>query len=73
MLASMSDGMRYHVCVHRARGGYYARVIEIPGCVARGDNEVEAIENARRALRAFITMAQLMGRDRPTVSVEISA
>lgn len=68
----MSEDTRYHVCVHRTRGGYYARVLEVPGCVARGDNEIEAIENARRTLRAFISVGQLLGRDRPTVSVEIS-
>jgi predicted RNase H-like HicB family nuclease len=64
---------RFHVNVHRARGGYFARVIEIPGCVARGATEIEAIENARSAIRAFLLVGQLLAADRPTVRVEISA
>ena len=64
---------RYRVCVHRARGGYFARVVEIPGCVARGASEIEAIENARVAIRCFVLVGQLLASDRATVQVEISA
>ena len=63
---------RYRVCVHRARGGYYARVVEIPGCVARGDTEIEAIENARSAIRCFLWVGKLLASDRATVQVEIT-
>lgn len=66
-------GTRFKVCVHRARDGYYARVIELPGCVARGDTEVEAVENVRVAIRAFLWIAQTLARDRPAVSLEITA
>ncbi|HUP28747.1 MAG TPA: type II toxin-antitoxin system HicB family antitoxin [Usitatibacter sp.] len=68
-----STGSRFRVCVHRAHGGYYARVIEIPGCIARGATEVEAIENLRGTLRAFLRVAQVLASDRPTVDVEITA
>jgi predicted RNase H-like HicB family nuclease len=66
-------GKRFRVCVHRARGGYYARVVEIPGCVARGATELDAIENARSAIRLFVAVGQLLACDRPTVRVEITA
>ena len=62
---------RFRVCVHRARDGYYARVLELPGCVARGATEVEAIENVREAIRSFLWVARLLASDRPTVHVEI--
>ena len=74
MVARMETAAaRFKVCVHRARDGYYARVVEIPGCVARGATEVEAIENLRGALRAFLCVAQVLASDRATVEVEITA
>ena len=66
-------GSRFIVCVHRAREGYYARVLELPGCVARGASEAEAVENVRLAIRSFRWVAQTLARDHPTVSVEITA
>ena len=67
------DQKRFHVAVHRTRGGYFARVLEIPGCVARGDSEIEAIENVRTTVRVFMAVGKLLSHDRPTVRVEISA
>ena len=68
-----STGTRFRICVHRSRDGYYARVIELPGCVARGATEVEAVENVRGAIRAFLWVAHTLARDRPTVNLEITA
>ena len=62
---------RYRVQLHRAVGCYFARVLEIPGCVARGDTEVEAIENARGAIRFHLWVAQVLAEARATVQVEI--
>ena len=75
MLAGMSQPQprRYRVIVHRARHGYFARVAELPGCVAHGATEVEAIENVRGAIRTFAFVAELLARDAATVQVEISA
>ena len=67
------ESARFQVCVHRTRGTYLARVVQIPGCVARGASETEAIENVRNAIRVFVAVARLLERDRPTVRVEISA
>ena len=67
------DRQRFHVAVHRARGGYFARVLEIPGCVARGESEIEAIENVRATVRVFMAVGKLLSCAKPTVRVEISA
>lgn len=64
---------RYRIAIHRAKGCYFARVIELPGCVSRGASEVEALENARVAIRAVLWIAKILSEDRPTVELEISA
>ena len=64
---------RYRIAIHRARGGYFARVIDLPGCVSRGESEVEALENARVAIRAFVWVAQILASDKASVELEISA
>ena len=69
----MSSPQRFRVAIHRAKGCYFARVIDLPGCVARGASEVEAVENARAAIRAFQWIAQVLAGDDPTIQLEISA
>jgi predicted RNase H-like HicB family nuclease len=64
---------RFRIAIHRCRGQYFARAIDLPGCVARGASEVEAVENARTAIRAYLLAAALLATDRPTVNLEISA
>jgi predicted RNase H-like HicB family nuclease len=64
---------RYRICVHRARGGYYARVVELPGCVGHGITAVESIENVRVALKTFRVVAELHTRDTPVLTLEIGA
>ena len=63
---------RYRIALHRAKGCYFARVIEIPGCVCRGSSEVEAVENARSAIRAYLWVAQALAGDPAMVELEIS-
>ena len=65
--------LRFHVTVHRAADAYVARVVEFPGCMARGESEVDAIENARIALRDFLSVSLLLGAEPALVQVEISA
>ena len=48
---------RYRVALHRTSRGYVATVAELPGCIARGASEVEAVEGARGAIRAFLALA----------------
>ena len=64
---------RYTVAVHRGRDSYFARVMQVPGCVARGASEVEAVENVRAALRAYLWVAQVFAADRTAVELEIRA
>ena len=52
--AIMSSPQRFRVAIHRAKGCYFAHVIDLPGCVARGASEVEAVENARAAIAEFV-------------------
>ena len=63
---------RYQVAIHRAAGCYFARVLELPGCFSRGATEVEALENAREAIRAYLWMAQKLAGDDALVRLEIS-
>ena len=65
--------MRYRIAIHRAKGCYFAHVIDLPGCFSRGASEVEAVENARSAIRAYLWVAQVLAGDRATVQLEISA
>lgn len=71
MEASRST-QRYRIAVHRAKGCYFARVIDIPGCVCRGASEVEAVENARTAIRAYLWVVQALAGDPAMVELEIS-
>ena len=64
---------RYRVAIHRAGGCYFARVIDLPGCCSRGESEVEALENARLAIRAHLWVTQVLAGDAATVQLEISA
>lgn len=65
--------IRFRVALHRAKGGYLARVLNLPGCIARGATEVEAIENARTNIRAYLCVSQALVGDEATVLLEISA
>jgi len=64
---------RYRIAVHRLMGCYFARVVQLPGCVSRGATEVEAVENARAAIRAYLWISQALSRDEAHVEIEITA
>lgn len=64
-------GASFRVALHRAMGCYIARVLELPGCVCRGDTEVEAVEMARAAIRAHLQVARALEGDPATVHVLI--
>jgi predicted RNase H-like HicB family nuclease len=71
--ATTAAPARFRIAVHRAKGGYFARVLNLPGCIARGTTEVEAIENARTNIRAYLWVAQALAGDQATVMLEITA
>jgi predicted RNase H-like HicB family nuclease len=64
---------RYRIAIHRASGCYFARVVDLPGCFSRGATEVEAVENARSAIRAYLWVAHALADATATVQIEISA
>ena len=72
MESARTAAPRYRITLHRAKGCYFARVTDIPGCVARGNSEVEAVENARTALRAYLWIAQALAGDAAMMELEIS-
>ena len=72
-MAASPESRRFRIAIHRARGCYFARVLDLPGCTSRGASEVEALENARHAIRAYLWIAQALAGDRATVTLEISA
>ncbi len=64
---------RFRIAVHFTQGCYFAHALDIPGCVSRGASEVEAVENARAAIRAYLLVARVLAARQPTVQIEISA
>jgi hypothetical protein len=64
---------RFHIAIHRIRGSYFANVTGLPGCFSRGASEVEALENARDAIRAYRWLLQALAGDKATVQLEIDA
>lgn len=72
-MASTASAVRYRVAIHRAKGCYFAHVIDLPGCFSRGATEVEAVENARSAIKAYLWMSQVLADDCATVHLEIPA
>jgi hypothetical protein len=76
MLSPMSfapANRRFRIAIHRAHGCYFAQVLDLPGCFSRGSTEVEALENARSTIRAYLWLAQVLAGDPATVQLEISA
>ena len=68
-----SQPARFVVAIHRTSAGYFAQVVNLPGCFAKGASEVEALENVRPLIRAFLAVSALVAHDKPRVSLEISA
>ena len=64
---------RFRVAIHRAHGCYFAQVLDLPGCFSRGASEVEALENARSTIRAYLWLAQALAGEAASVQLEISA
>lgn len=62
---------RFVIAVHRGRDGYFARAIDLPGCIARGASEVEAVEKARESVRSYLLLSSLIAAERAIVHVEI--
>ncbi len=45
----------YHIVMFEAEeGGFWAEVVELPGCVAQGESMNELVQNARDAIEVFL-------------------
>jgi predicted RNase H-like HicB family nuclease len=64
---------RYRICLYRAQGCWFARAADLPGCIARGRSQVEAIEHARALIRAYLWMAQALAEEPAELVLEIRA
>jgi predicted RNase H-like HicB family nuclease len=64
---------KYHVAIHRYAGSYLACVANLPGCVGRGASQVEAVENARAAIRAWLSLGRMLSREDAVTELEITA
>lgn len=45
--------------------GFFAEVPDLPGCMADGETESEALSNAHEAIREWIDAAKELGREIP--------
>jgi predicted RNase H-like HicB family nuclease len=64
---------RFRIAIHRVHGSYFAHVTDLPGCFSRGASEVEAVENARTAIRAYLWLARALADESASVQIEICA
>jgi predicted RNase H-like HicB family nuclease len=62
---------RFVIALHPTPRGCFARVVNLPGCFAKGADEIEAVENVRVAIRAYIALEALVASERPRVRLEI--
>ena len=46
-------------------GGYMASAVELPGCMATGETEAEALEELRDAIRSWVLTAREFGDEVP--------
>lgn len=55
MTTQMIPIQTYKVITHKAdEGGYWAEVIDLPGCVSQGETPEELLENIREAILAVL-------------------
>lgn len=66
----MYSPARYPVVVYwsEADQAYLVEVPDLPGCLADGPTQVEAIANSRVTIQEWLEFAQEMGRDIPAPS-----
>lgn len=46
--------MRYHFKIYEEERGYWAKCVELTGCVTQADSKKELIENAQEALNLYL-------------------
>jgi predicted RNase H-like HicB family nuclease len=57
----------YTVVLESVReGGFVVSVPALPGCFTQGETRLEALENAREAIAAYVAELRARGEDIPT-------
>ena len=46
--------MKYHIRIHKEKGGFWAECIELSGCITQGDSIEELCDNMEEALNLYI-------------------
>jgi predicted RNase H-like HicB family nuclease len=62
--------MTYKVIVHReSKGGYWAEVPALPGCVSQGETIEEVQTNVREAMAGYLEVLREEGRQPEDIQV----
>ncbi len=68
--SSILSVMNYKVVVHReAKGGYWAEVPALPGCVSQGETLKELQANVREAMTGYLEVLREEGRKPEEIQV----
>ncbi len=63
--------MKYRVNLKKTEEGYSVWVPGLPGCWSQGKSEVEALENVKDAINAYLETVDKLTVDKETRYVEI--
>jgi len=63
--------MKYRVNLKKTEEGYSVWVPGLPGCWSQGKSEVEALENVKDAISAYLETVDKLTVDKETRYVEI--
>ena len=63
--------MKYRVNLKKTEEGYSVWVPGLPGCWSQGKSEVEALENVKDAINAYVETVDKLTADKETRYVEI--
>ncbi len=47
-------------------GGFFARIVEVPGCMTEGETEIEAVQNLKETLEVWLQSELEQGHQIPT-------
>ena len=64
--------MRYKIVLRKSEEGVSVSVPGLPGCWSQGDNEEEAIENIKDAVKGYLEVVQEQIRNADVREIEIA-
>ena len=63
--------MRYKVILEPSEEGFAVSVPGLPGCHSQGISEQDALDNIRDALREYLEVVDVLGREHIVRKVEV--